>query len=320
MPVFTPTSYDFTSGFDDPLSYNNAGYFDNFLDPGVPGVPIAEFPPADLDNKLLGFGAPIHKTPVLDGAGQTWPRLTAELNGMFSIAEDVFEGETTGRPLELTCYRRNLFQISGAITLSRTIGQVLLEQGRQVVIQDLVAVLSATESIEGKSTEIISVPWKTGVANGSTSEDKAGAAPANIAIDLASNQEADPILVTVPVAWRRLQFKYATANNGRRKGLQQHYQIQIALMAKTDDDQLIKIAEIQSNPIVVRGRSPKNFDSSKDVPLSERKQSDPTNRKNSGSISATTPQWIEPAISQVSNKYYSQKPYQVWPLLLSPKF
>lgn len=84
-------------------------------------------------------------------------------------------------------------------------------------------------------------------------------------------------------------------------------------MAKTEGDgQVIKIAEIQSNPIVVRGRSPKNFDSSKDVPLSERKQSDPMNRmRSAGSVAAATPQWIEPALSQASNKYYSQKSYIV---------
>ncbi|OBT50090.1 hypothetical protein VE04_09344 [Pseudogymnoascus sp. 24MN13] len=311
LPVFTPNNhYDFAPGFDDSLAYNNGGYFDNLLDPGAA---VPEFSPANLDNKLLGFGAPIHKTQVLDSGGQTWPRLAAELNGMFSIAEDVFEGETGGRPLELTCYRRNLFQISGAIILSRTTAQALVEQGGQVAIQDLVAVLSATESIEGKPTEIISVPWKAAAANSSASEDKAGAAPANIPIDLSSNQEADPIYVNIPIAWRRLQFKYATANNGRRKGLQQHYQIQITLMAKTEGDgQLIKIAEIQSNPIVVRGRSPKNFDSSKDVPLSERKQSDPMNRmRSAGSVAAATPQWIEPALSQASNKYYSQKSYIV---------
>ncbi|ELR05136.1 hypothetical protein VC83_09424 [Pseudogymnoascus destructans] len=314
LPVFTPNhNYDFVPGFDDSLAYNNGGYFDNLLDPGAA---VPEFSPANLDNKLLGFGAPIHLTQVLDSGGQTWPRLAAELNGMFSIAEDVFEGETVERPLELTCYRRNLFQISGAIILSRTMAEALMEQGGQVPIQDLVAVLSATESIEGKPTEIISVPWKAAVANSSGSEDKAGTAPANIPIDLSSNQEADPIYVNIPIAWRRLQFKYATANNGRRKGLQQHYQIQITLMAKTEGDgQLIKIAEIQSNPIVVRGRSPKNFDSSKDVPLSERKQSDPMNRmRSAGSVAAATPQWIEPALSQASNKYYPQKSYIQPPL------
>ena len=50
------------------------------------------------------------------------------------------------------------------------------------------------------------------------------------------------MFVSIPIAWGRLQFKYATANNGRRKGLQQHYRIQITLMAKLEGDgQLIKL-------------------------------------------------------------------------------
>jgi len=307
MP-YTP-SYEldeFATTFDDPLSYQS-NMFETFLDDNLP---IAEAAPVEMDNgKLLGFGAPIHKTPVYDQSGQTWPRMSAELNGMFCVAEDVFEGDAAGRPLELTCYRRNLFQISGTITLSRAASHVLLDQSRRVPIYDLVATLSATESIEGKFTDIIAVPWKTGGSNGANNEDKAGAAPSEIQIDLSSNQETDPMFVSIPIAWGRLQFKYATANNGRRKGLQQHYRIQITLMAKLEGDgKPIKLAEIQSNPIVVRGRSPKNFDSSKDVPLSERK-ADSGNRMRGNSITST-PQWIEPALAQ-SQKFYAAKPVQV---------
>ena len=221
------------------------------------------------------------KAAVLDDQGQTWPAMSAELYGMFFVAEDVFGGETAGRPMELTCYRRNLFQISGTVTLSRSIAHILNEQGQHVPIYDIVATISALESIEGKSTEIISVPWKTSTA--STSEDKAGAAPPKWPLDLSMNPELDPQVVSIPIAWKRLQFKHATANNGRRKGLQQHYVIQINLMATLATGDNVKLAEIQSGPIIVRGRSPRNFDSRKDVPLSERKlepkqrqMSDPT--------------------------------------------
>ena len=305
MP-FTP-SYEldgFPASFDDPWSYHS-NLFETALEEDVN---ITDPIPLEMNSgKLLAFGAPIYKTPLLDQNGQTWPRVSAELNGMFCVAEDVFEGDTAGRPLELTCYRRNLFQISGSIALSRTAGQVLVDGCRQLPIYDLVATLSATESIEGKSTDIIAVPWKTG-SNGS-SEEKNGTAPTDIQIDLTSNQETDPVLVSIPIAWGRLQFKYATANNGRRKGLQQHYRIQITLMAKLEGDgQPVKVAEIQSNPIVVRGRSPKNFDSSKDVPLNERK-TDSGNRVRGNSI-ASTPQWIEPALPQ-GQKFYSARSVQV---------
>lgn len=40
---------------------------------------------------------------------------------------------------------------------------------------------------------------------------------------------------------------------GRRKGLQQHYLIHIDLMATTSTGEKVKLAEIQSGPIIVRG-------------------------------------------------------------------
>lgn len=266
---FTPTyelSDAFSTTFEDPFSYQS-GSFDGLLD--ETGNENGETNQHDLDNKLLGFGPPIMKVAILDDGGQTWPNMSAELYGMFFVAEDVFGGDSAGRPMELTCYRRNLFQISGTITLSRTISQILNEQGQQLPIYDLTASLSAIESIEGKPTEIISVPWKTAAA--SSSEDKAGAAPPKWPLDLTMSPELDPACVSVPIAWKRLQFKHATANNGRRKGLQQHYIIQINLTATSATGDSVKLAEIQSGPIIVRGRSPRNFDSRKDVPLSERK-------------------------------------------------
>lgn len=232
--------------------------------------------------------------------------MSAELYGMFFVAEDVFGGETTGRPMELTCYRRNLFQISGMITLSRSISQMVNAQGQHVPIYDLQATISALESIEGKSTEIISVPWKTN--NGIASEDKSGAAPPRWPLDLSMNPELDPSCVSIPIAWKRLQFKHATANNGRRKGLQQHYIIQINLMATLPNGEQVKLSEIQSGPIIVRGRSPRNFDSRKDVPLSERKV-EPKQR--TASDASLPPMKVDPAVTNSNYRFYSMNGVQV---------
>lgn len=188
---------------------------------------------------------------------------------MFFVAEDVFGGESNGRPLELTCYRRNLWQCSGQVTMPRHCTQVMNEQGRTIPIVEFFASISAKESIEGKSTEIISIPWKSSnPALGEGQETKVASAPPKIALDLSGGQEVDGHRVSIPVSWKRLQFKSATANNGRRKGLQQHYVVQISLLGKMKTGgELMKIAEIQSGPVIVRGRSPRNFDSRKDVPL-----------------------------------------------------
>lgn len=306
---FTP-SYElsdaFSTTFEDPFSYQSVPFEsldDNTTDQN------GDTTTANPDNKLLGFGAPILKAAILDDAGQSWPAMAAELYGMFFVAEDVFGGETTGRPLELTCYRRNLFQISGSVTLSRSITHIMNDQGQHLPIFDLSATISALESIEGKNTEIISVPWKSTAVVQTTAEDKAGAAPPKWPLDLQMNPELDPRCVTIPIAWKRLQFKHATANNGRRKGLQQHYVIQINLMATLATGESIKIAEIQSGPIIVRGRSPRNFDSRKDVPLSEgARKGDLKARTLSDS---SPPVKIDPSNSTSSYRFYALNQLQV---------
>ena len=182
---------------------------------------------------------------------------------------------------------------------------MLNEQGQHVPIYDMMVSISALESIEGKSTEIISVPWKTSAA--SSSEDKAGAAPPKWPLDLSMNPELDPTCVSIPIAWKRLQFKHATANNGRRKGLQQHYVIQINLMATLATGECVKLAEIQSGPIIVRGRSPRNFDSRKDVPLSERKL-EPKQRTMSDAAPAVK---ADPGVTNSSYRFYAMNTSQV---------
>ncbi|OWP03984.1 hypothetical protein B2J93_4548 [Marssonina coronariae] len=302
LPPSIP-SYDlYGTTFEDPFSYPAAD-FALLEDPSSNSHhrPHNEpsSTPVDLDNKLLGFGAPILHATILDDAGQTWPAMSAELYGMFFVAEDVFgDNSMSGRPMELTCYRRNLFQISGILVLRRSIKGVLGEQGQLVPAFGLMATLSALESIDGKATEIISVPWKS--TSASSPEEKAGAAPPKWPLDLAMNPELDPNLVSIPIAWKRLQFKHATANNGRRKGLQQHYVIQINLVATLLNGNTLKLAEIQSGPIIVRGRSPRNFDSRKDVSLSERRV-DPNPRKTSG----TAPSQIKIDPGLASNSYQS---------------
>lgn len=286
MP-FTPTTYDFdtfSTTFEDPFSYparpfEGAGA--SALDAEAYNIDASS--PQELDNKLLGFGAPLPgKATLLTDAGQfIEPAMTGELYGMFFVAEDVFgaDSNTTGRPLELTCYRRNLWQISGQITLPRHVAQYVDEQGRRAPAVELAASITAVESIEGRVAEMITIPWRGSNAPMGAEETKVVSTPPIVPLDLASGgQEVDGgSRVSVPVAWKRLQFKHATANNGRRKGLQQHYVVQINLLVKSKGGEYIKVAEIQSGPVIVRGRSPRNFDSRKEVPLGDKR---PLERRN----------------------------------------
>ena len=327
---FTP-SYDldaFSTTFEDPFSYQSDSNF-SLIDssPSHGNHHPSNEPPSqsnespDLDNKLLGFGAPQLKAAILtDNNVQTWPAMTAELNGMFFVAEDVF-GEPSqsnaSRPMELTCYRRNLFQISGTITLARDIKSYINEQGQQMPLYDLTATLSALESIEGKATEIISVPWKSNTASTSTTlttEDKSGALPPKWPLDLSMNPELDPALVTIPIAWKRLQFKHATANNGRRKGLQQHYVIQINLMGTTATGDSVKLAEVLSGPIIVRGRSPRNFDNRKDVSLGgERKEKRSGSDASASGLAIGREQVkVDPGVTNGNYRFYALNALQVY--------
>ncbi|KAI0408413.1 p53-like transcription factor [Xylaria palmicola] len=263
-----PVDFDnFTTTFEDPFNYSRP--YD--ITPNPEALHDEGSSPQQPDDKLLGFSSTAVKATPLDDALGAYSEIhmTAELYGMFFVAEDVFGGETTGRPLELTCYRRNLWQCSGQITMPRHCTQVMNEQGRAIPIVEFYASISAIESIEGKPTEVISIPWKSNnPALGEGQETKVQGAPPKIVLDLSGGQDIDGHRVSLPISWKRLQFKSATANNGRRKGLQQHYVVQISLLGKMKaSGEMMKIADISSGPVIVRGRSPRNFDSKKDVPL-----------------------------------------------------
>ena len=67
------------------------------------------------------------------------------------------------------------------------------------------------------------------------------------------------------VVWERIQFQSATANNGKRRAIQQYYHLIVELLAKpnsSDDsnsENWICIAQRKSYPLVVRGRSPSHY-------------------------------------------------------------
>ena len=231
-----------------------------------------EAPSIDRDNKLLGFSLPRFDYHLLTYNYQrTSVQLAAQLHGMFFLAESPWAaaGDAQPPPSELTCYRRNLFQITGEITIPRSLRYILTDQGEQIPIMGQELVVSATESTENNPVKIISVPWKT-PANPvvPTAEDKAEREPPAVPIDLMNLQDMDSEFVTMPFQWKRLQFRIATANNGRRKELQQHFLVKLKVMATLATGGKIPICEVQSGAIIVRGRSPRNFQARKDLPLS----------------------------------------------------
>ncbi|KAF9428469.1 hypothetical protein BGZ94_002260 [Podila epigama] len=61
------------------------------------------------------------------------------------------------------------------------------------------------------------------------------------------------------VTFERVQFKTATANNGKRKAAQQFYVLMVDLYAHTESGRTICVASCQSDTLVVRGRSPGHY-------------------------------------------------------------
>lgn len=62
--------------------------------------------------------------------------------------------------------------------------------------------------------------------------------------------------------FERIQFKQATANNGKRRAAQQYYHLVIELYADVGNqnaDQFMKIAQRKSAKMIVRGRSPGHY-------------------------------------------------------------
>ncbi|KAB8339163.1 hypothetical protein FH972_022098 [Carpinus fangiana] len=227
-------------------------------------------PSLDGDSKLLAFSLPVYGYALLDYTyRRTSIALSAQLHGMFFLAENpnAANADAPPPPRELTCYRRNLFSISGSIAVPRNLRYILTEQGEQIPIVAHELALSATESVEGNPVKIISVPWKTPAGTQPGSEERPEREPPSIPLDLMAGSEMDPDLATIPISWKRLQFRIATANNGRRKELQQHFVIKLRVMAQLSTGQRVPIAEVTSSSIIVRGRSPRNFQQKKEVPV-----------------------------------------------------
>lgn len=232
---------------------------------------VPEDSSVDRDNQLLSFQPPTYNFTLLDiSLRRTAVSITARLHGMFFMAELPDQGphSPAATPNELTCYRRNLFQTTGSITLPRSLRYIMMENGDRIPIMGQELYISATESVEGHPVKLISVPWKTPASNNqSTPEDKVEKEPAPLPLDTMSNQDMDAGFATFPIAWKRLQFRIATANNGRRKELQQHFVVRLRVVATLSTGAKVSICESRSSAIIVRGRSPRNFQARKDLPV-----------------------------------------------------
>ncbi|KAL8995610.1 MAG: hypothetical protein Q9169_004684 [Polycauliona sp. 2 TL-2023] len=282
-----PASYDTSDfGMADDISYmqpslpmeTSQSYYEEMLPDAAalmenipPDQVLPEATSIDRDNKLLSFQPPSYNFTLLDiSLRRTGISIAAQLHGMFFMAgtQDQCPAGVSPSTTELTCYRRNLFQITGTITLPRSLRYIMTDTGERLPIVGQELYITANESVEGHPVKLISVPWKTPVSNTTiTPDEKTEKEPAGIPLDTMSNQEMDANFATFPIAWKRLQFRIATANNGRRKELQQHFVVRLKVVATLATGARVSICEARSGAIIVRGRSPRNFQQRKDLPV-----------------------------------------------------
>jgi hypothetical protein len=258
----------YPSTYDDPFSDVQSGHEQSIHPHEQNGVP--ESPSIESNNKLLSFSLPVVPYTLLTYTMQRVSiSMSAQLHGMFFLAESPWAtAADIQAPSELTCYRRNLFQITGTITLPRSLQLLMTDQGDQIPILGQELTISATESLEGNSVKIISVPWKTPATSAVPVEDKTEKEPPTYPLDLSTGQDIGSEYVSFPISWKRLQFRIATANNGRRKELQQHFVVRLKVVATLASGVKVPVCEVHSGAIIVRGRSPRNFQARKDMPIS----------------------------------------------------
>ncbi|OZJ02863.1 hypothetical protein BZG36_04080, partial [Bifiguratus adelaidae] len=160
-----------------------------------------------------------------------------------------------------TCYRRNYFQVSAAFTIlgmnlaydnmMDTPCLVELDNGVAQVQQFLIGI-SARVSNSDKKIDLIQHTPKRDKGPQSTPEPRPLRAGGNLNLTaVGASQNV--------ITFERVQFKTATANNGKRRAAQQYYVIMVDLWVQTDSGEQVKIASCQSAPLVVRGRSPGHY-------------------------------------------------------------
>ena len=227
-------------------------------------------PMINQDHRLLSFAKLRDKHTIIDNQGRVHQlELAAQVHGMFFLSELATPpGESLLVQPELTCYRRNLFQISGSVTVPRNSLSIMTERGDRIPIVSMEVAISATESVDNHIVKLIVIPWKTPPPNSPEIPTGQEHEPAPIPlIPFDEGPEANPDFIVYPIAYRRLQFRIATANNGRRRELQQHFTLHLDIVGTLANGTKLNVCETATAPIVVRGRSPRNFQARKEIPL-----------------------------------------------------
>ena len=122
------------------------------------GIPDTENKPSiQSDHRLLSFSPLNQRAVVLDQYGaQAKIEVAAQIHGMFFLSEmPAHSNDGLIMQPELTCYRRNLFQISGSVSLSAGSLSVINERNETVPVVSQELAISAMESVDGDRKSVV---------------------------------------------------------------------------------------------------------------------------------------------------------------------
>ncbi|KAG1147038.1 hypothetical protein G6F37_004340 [Rhizopus arrhizus] len=155
-----------------------------------------------------------------------------------------------------TCYRRNYFQVTASFSIPELTSNDFLAlrlPSKMSRIQGLFVRLRACTS--DNSMKSIALTQMTPKRDKGPQRE-----PPILSVSLENST----------ITFERLQFKVATANNGKKRATQQYFRLVFELLAQLDDNEFHVVSDCYSEPLVVRGRSPGHYNSD---PLEPRRRS-----------------------------------------------
>lgn len=193
---------------------------------------------------------------------------------------------------EWTCYRRNYFGVSCSFSLTphHRVGNYEVET-RGGIVQHAsgfaMGISASVDSEKGKVVELIqhtpkrdkgpqtrptfvALQPRPPIAN-TIYGNYNGVGSSALYNPVCDNHNMQPQIPTEH-SFERIQFKQATANNGKRRAAQQYYHVIVTLyadMGPQADNQYVKLASRSSAALVVRGRSPGHYQDARANPRSE---------------------------------------------------
>ncbi|KAH8554765.1 hypothetical protein BGW37DRAFT_480972 [Umbelopsis sp. PMI_123] len=204
-----------------------------------------DLPPSPIEEKERFFSPKTHQYHSLYNLQRTTGydlQIHAKIDKGFFI--------TNG---DWTCYRRNYFQVSATLSLQPTKQGDLYEPELPILLGIDGQTYTVDEFLFGVSAEAASSGKYIDLVQHTAKRDKGPQVTPPL----------KPVRTEGPqhglAMFERLQFKTATANNGKRRATQQYFHLNVEVFARCSDSSIHRVAVCKSLPVVVRGRSPGHY-------------------------------------------------------------